>query len=211
MPEQDPLAVALAPGLAAGDDLAELGVQRLARSADRPGRAGAARRRRRRARTGPSRRRRPCRRRRARRARARSSCRRGSAACTARATPCAGSARARSSRVASTTMSAPTTASSIVSTTRTGLPSARSSRRRTPRRDSARLLVTRISSKSKIASSIVTFENAVPRAPRCASTFDPGRPSSRAAERRQRPGPPLRDLGRVDDRDRAPPSADRRA
>ena len=83
------------------------------------------------------------------------------------------------SLVASTTTSAPTTASRIDSATRIGLPNASSSVRAKSSRDSGRLLVTRISSKSKKWSSMITLENAVPRAPMCASTFESRRPSSR--------------------------------
>ena len=79
----------------------------------------------------------------------RSSCRTESGGCTARATPFAGSAPG--ARAASPRRRCPRrpTVSSIVSSTRTGLPSASSSRLPKARRDSSRLLVTRISAKSK--------------------------------------------------------------
>ena len=84
------------------------------------------------------------------------------------------------SRVASTTTSAPRTASSIVSTTRTGVSSAADSRAPNAARDSARALVTRISSSSSTRSSSVTLANAVPRAPMWASTRAPRRARCRA-------------------------------
>ena len=95
VPEDDPLAVALPARASLPTTIcAQLGVQRLRGQQPgpdlRPQRAEGIVA----ARTGPSRRRRPCRTRRGRRARACSSCRRGSGASTRRATPSAGSARA---------------------------------------------------------------------------------------------------------------------
>ena len=67
-------------------------------------------------------------------------------------------------------------------------------------RDSGRRLVTRISSKSNSESSIVTLENAVPRAPMWPSTFASAPREVARTDRGHRAGAPLGDLGRVDDR-----------
>jgi hypothetical protein len=77
-------------------------------------------------------------------------------------------------------MSAPASASAGVATARTGLPSSSASRAANASRLSARRLVTRISSKSNRSSSMVTFHQADPRAPRWPSTRASGRARCRA-------------------------------
>jgi hypothetical protein len=84
--------------------------------------------------------------------------------------PVSSRTRGSVSRVASTMMSAPAMASAGVATARTGLPRCSLRAAANASRDSARRLVTRISSKPNRSSSMVTFHQADPRAPRWPST-----------------------------------------
>ncbi len=95
-------------------------------------------------------------------------------------TPVRSSGSGSVSRDASTRMSAPSKTSSAVAATRTRARVTAATCRANASRDSGRRLVTRISSRLNISSSIVTFQNAVPRAPTWPSTRESRRARYRA-------------------------------